>query len=386
MSQFLNKKDKVGAIILGGHIQSLGILRILGRENIPGIVIENTGKNLARKSKFCKGFWRISDEKLLDFLIHLGKKSRYKNWVVFPSNDFHVRLLSENKELLEKFFIISTDEWEVIRLFYNKKNTYTLAASLEIPVSPTFFPESEKSLGEVETRFPCIVKPAVMHEFYRQTGKKVLVCRDRKELQKNYRKAAEVIPAHEIMIQEVIPGPSRNQFSCCFLFLNGRTVVHLVACRMRQHPIDYGNATTYAETVDIPILKEYGERILRGANYNGICEVEFKLDERDGQYKFLEVNTRTWKWHTIANKAETPFLKTYYGYLNGNGIEPVKGYKSASFSHMLTDFPTQLRLLVRGAKYWNRKVLPVECAVWANDDPKPWFWEKIYLPHMVINR
>jgi len=379
-------KDKLGAIILGGHIQSLGILRILGREKIPGIVIENTAKNLARRSKYCKGFWCKADKELLNFLIKLGRGGNYRNWVVFPSNDFHVRLLSENKTELEQFFIVSIDHWEVIQLFYNKKNTYELAAELDIPIVKTWFPQNETGLDGIDVPFPCIIKPAVMHTFYRQTGKKVFVCRDRVELRENYRKAAKVIPANEVMIQEVIPGPSKNQFSACFLFLNGRTYVQLAACRMRQHPIDYGNATTYAETVELPILTEYGERILRAANYNGLCEVEFKRDKRDGQYKFLEVNPRTWKWHSIANKAETPFLKAYYDFLTGKEIEPVEGYSQASFCHSVTDVPTRLQLMVGGFDYWNRKKKPVERAVWACDDKMPWFWEKAYLPYLIINR
>jgi hypothetical protein len=133
-------------------------------------------------------------------------------------------------------------------------------------------------------------------------------------------------------------------------------------------------------------LKEYGERLLKEANYNGICEVEFKLDDRDNQYKLLEVNARTWKWHTIANKADTPFVKTYFDYLSGLNIQPIKGFKKASFYHMLTDFPVQLQLLVKGLSYWRRKIKPVENAVWACDDLKPWFFEKLYLGNFILNR
>jgi hypothetical protein len=155
---------------------------------------------------------------------------------------------------------------------------------------------------------------------------------------------------------------------------------------MRQHPLDFGNATTYAETVDIPQLREYGERILKAANYNGICEVEFKLDDRDFQYKFLEVNARTWKWHTIANKADTPFIKNYFDYLTGNDIQPIEGFSRCSFFHFLTDFPIQLLLFFKGNRYWNRLIKPVERAVWAIDDIMPWFYEKFYLFYFLLKR
>ena len=380
------QKNKIGAVVLGGHVQSLGIVRILGRHGIPVVVIDKDRFNLARHSKYCSAFHRVDDEELLPFLNGLGASNIYSKWILFASNDFHVQLLSRNKQQLERYFIVSTDSWDVIKLFYNKRYTYQLTARLNIPMAATFFPDSEADLNAITVRYPCIIKPAVMFDFYKRLKTKVLVCNDEKELLCNYHKALEVIPANEIIVQEIIPGASKNQFSACFLFLQEKSYVSLTACRMRQHPLEFGNATTYAETADIAILKEFGEQILSAAHYQGVCEVEFKLDERDHQYKFLEVNPRTWKWHSIANKAETPFLKLYYDYLTGNAIQPIAGFKNASFCHFLTDFPIRWQLFFRRYEYWNRKTAPMESAVWALDDAKPWFFEKIYLIQFILKR
>ena len=372
-------KDVHGAIVLGGHIQGLGIVRILGRDNIPVMVIDNTKANLAKHSKYCHKFFRIKDDLLFDFLNSLVQSQQYSGWVIFPTNDFHVKLLSQNKQQLEKNFIVSTDSWNTVRNFYNKRETYRLAENLGIPIAATFFPDNENEIDELKVKFPCIIKPAVMHDFYREIRKKVFVCWDMIDLKANYNKALELIPADEVIVQEIINGPSKNQYSACFLFLNNITYISLIACRMRQHPLDFGNATTYAETIEIPELREYGERILKAVAYNGICEVEFKLDSRDNKYKFLEVNSRTWKWHTIANKAGTPFVKKYFDYLTGKIIHPSEGFLKSSFLHSLTDIPIQLQLLLKGYGYWNRKIRPFESAVWAIDDPIPWFFEKVYI-------
>jgi D-aspartate ligase len=381
-----SKNSLPGVIVLGGHVQGLGILRILGRENIPGIVVDNTGKNLAKHSKFCKAFFCIRDDELLSFLTNPAQVSNFYKWVVFPTNDFHVKLLSYNKIELAKYYLNTIDGWEVIEKFYNKKNTYELAARLRVPIPKTWDITSIDQLTEIKVDFPCIIKPAVMYDFYKKARRKVFICRNPEELASQYEKALTIIPAAEIIIQEVIPGSGKNQYSACFLFLNGQSYVHLTACRMRQHPIDFGNATTYAETVDIPEIKHYAERILTEGNYNGLCEVEFKKDSRDGVYKFLEVNTRTWKWHSIANKAGTPFIKSYFDYLCGKKIKPQESFKPASFMHAATDFPVRFKLLLKGYKFWNRKINPCENAVWSNDDIKPWFFEKLYLINLIINR
>lgn len=375
-----------GAIILGGHIQALGIIRILGRIGVKCGIIDKTRKNIARHSKYCSYFAKVSDNDLLSFLISLGKENRFIKWVIFPTNDFHVRLLSMNKLLLEEYFIVGTDNWEVISNFYNKCLTYRLIEKIGISYPKTWFPLSEEDLSFINVDFPCILKPAVMHDFYRRVKKKVFICKDYNDLLEQYRKALQYIPAQEVIIQEIIPGSSNNQVSACFLFLHGKTYVSLSAFRMRQHPVDFGNATTYAETMEIPEILKYAETILNKCNYNGLCEVEFKKDSRDGSYKFLEVNTRTWKWHAIANKAGTPFIETYFNYLNGVSIEPVIGFKKASFVHFVTDFPIRIKLLLKGNNYWNRLIQPTEHAVWSKDDKKPWIFEKLYLFNLIVAR
>jgi D-aspartate ligase len=380
------KNNKTGIIVLGGHVQALGIVRAFGRIGLRVIVIDNTRKNISRHSKYCFESYNVPEKSLKDFLVSLGEKGEYAGWIIFPTNDFHVKILSLNKTELEKYFIVSTDHWKSVSIFYNKKETYNLAEKLNIPFAQTFYPADEEDLKKNTPKYPCIIKPAIMHDFFSQTKKKVLVCHNFDELIKKYTFAKQFIPADQIIIQNIIPGSSRNQFSACFLFLNGKTYVSLVANRLRQHPIDFGNASTYVETVDLPQLVEYSERILKAAGYNGLCEVEFKKDEADGVCKLLEINPRTWKWHSIAEQTQTPFLETIYNYLTGNEISVSESPRFASFRHFLTDFPVQLKMFLKGHQSPFRIKKPVVNAVWDKDDPKPWFYEKFYIVHLLKDR
>jgi predicted ATP-grasp superfamily ATP-dependent carboligase len=382
----MQEKDKPGVIVLGGHVQALGILRIFGQNNVPSIIVDNTKNNIARHSRYCHRFYLVENSSLLTFLTGLGIKKQYVGWILIPTNDLQLNVLSVSKTELEKYFKVATDKWEVVKLFYNKVETYKFVRKLSIPIPGTYTPADEADLADINCKFPCIIKPSVMHEFYREFKKKVFICRNRNELLKYYRKALAYIPAEDIMIQEIIQGPSRNQFSACFLIFNGKLFTFLAACRMRQHPLDFGNATTYAETVDIPVLKEYGEKILEAANYNGICEIEFKRDEDDGEYKFLEVNARTWKWHTIAIEADAPFLMNLYNFYLGKQLNQTNKFKTASFRHGLTDIPVQLKLLLKGYNYAFRVRKPVVNAVWSRRDILPWVYEKLYLFYLLRTR
>ena len=282
------KKVSIGAIVIGGHVQGLGIARILGREQIPVVILDKTKHNIARFSKYCTSFYSVSNEDVLKQLESFRSQKMYEGWVIYPTNDAHVEVLSQNKQTLEPYFRITTDHWNSVSIFYDKIKTYHLAEKLGIPIAKTFYPNELSDLNAIEIEFPCIIKPAVMHSFYAQTKQKVFVCNNLAELRENYTKASGIIPALEIIVQEIIQGPSKNQFSACFLYLNQQTWVWLTACRMRQHPIDFGNATTYAETVDAPELKAFAEQILSAANYNGLCEVEFK-------WTAATTNTNFWR-------------------------------------------------------------------------------------------
>ena len=48
-------------IIIGGHVQSLGITRILGKLDYKITIIDSTKYNLARHSRFCYNFIKFKN-------------------------------------------------------------------------------------------------------------------------------------------------------------------------------------------------------------------------------------------------------------------------------------------------------------------------------------
>lgn len=374
-------------IVLGGHVQGYGIVRIYGENHIPSIVIDSTRINIARHSKYCQAFLKADYDGLIDLLIELGRKGRYNKWLILPTDDYYVRLLSQYKNKLEKYFIVTVDDWEKINLFFNKRNAYPLAREAGVPVPETFYPDSIDDLERIsfEIKFPCIIKPAIMLDFYKHFKKKVFVCNDADELKTNYRKATEIIDPRELLLQEIIPGPSENQYSVGIFFDRDRSYNFLAARRKRQHPIDFGNATTYAETVDIPVLIEYALKILTGAGFFGVCEVEFKFDERDRQYKFLEVNARTWKWHLIGKSARIPFLSSLYQYFVEGSPIVEKKYEKAAWKDSVTDVPVIFSMKKKGL-YKRAEKSRLVSAVANRYDLAPFIYQLIYLPYFYFKR
>ena len=86
------------------------------------------------------------------------------------------------------------------------------------------------------------------------------------ELRELFVRASEVTGAGHILVQSLIPGDGRNQFAYCAFFKDGKAVGSIVSQRLRQHPREFGRASTYVETIDLPVLESLSERFLRAIN------------------------------------------------------------------------------------------------------------------------
>lgn len=379
------KKEVLGVIVLGGHVQGLGIIRIYGENGIPCILFDDTPYNIARFSKYCESFFNYKSEFLKEFLIDFQKNIKYKDWLLVPTNDLQVRIISENIELLSGFYKISTDKWPIVEKCYNKRLTYRIAKRLNIPIPNTWMPNSEEELLGLNIPTPCIIKPAVVHSFYKKAKQKVFHCKNAEELLNNYRKAIKIIPFDEVIVQEIILGANENQYSIGIVYNRNESLVSLMVRRKRQHPIDFGNATTFAETVDIPEAKALAEKLLTEINYRGICEVEFKYDSKDNIFKLLEINPRTWKWHIIAKKSNSPLLMSLYNLVYDRSKIIKHTQEPASFKHQITDIPTVIRMKLKNSYIQSNNRNTIS-AVWDIKDPLPGIVELFLLPFLIFKR
>ena len=88
---------------------------------------------------------------------------------------------------------------------------------------------------------------------------------------------------HEILYQEIIPGGGAQQWSYAGLFVQGNPVAAFTACRLRQHPPDFGRASTYVVAEYNSEVEEESRKIMAVLQYTGLGEVEWKRDPRDGK-------------------------------------------------------------------------------------------------------
>ena len=384
-----------GALVIGGDFQGLGVLRSLKKRGTPTFLIDRElciGRFSRHKDKFLR-CPDVGDKcGFLEFLKRLAEKENLWGWVVYANDDETVRFLSQNKRELERFYKIPVPEWEIIKNIYNKKLTYQLAEEINIPIPKTFYPKNIGNLSRLNLEFPVIIKPAIRDHFYRKTKLKAIKALNREELLKGYQEVCAIIDPSEVMIQELIPGRASNLYSLGAFFKDGKMIAKVIAKRSRQHPMEFGHATTYAETVNIPVLQEIGTKMLKALNYYGLAEVEFMCDPRDEQYKLIEVNGRVWGWHTLAGAAgvDLPYLQ--YQDLIGENIATNGAFtEGVKWIRPITDIPTValeiIRRKMRFRDYFTSLKGKKEVAPnFSLADPLPFLMEFILLPYLWRKR
>ena len=388
-----NNKSVPGAIVIGGTFQSLGILRSLSRKHVPVYLLDSqlcVGFFSRCKEKFFRTPKVTQEQEFLAFLKELALKRDVHGWVIYPNDDETAAFLSIHKDELTNWYRVSTPSWKVVQLAYDKRLTYQLAEEIGIPIPRTFYPRNWEEVTKLDLEFPVIIKPAIRVNFYDKTKKKALRADNLDELAEEYKKAAAVIQPSEIMVQELIPGGPKNLYSFGSFFKNGQVIGKVVARRSRQHPMDFGHATTYAETVYIPEIEELGTRLLTAMGYYGISEVEFMQDPRDKKYKFIEVNARPWGWHSlaIAAGADLPYLL----YLDMLGLKAkANGFEAGlKWIRLVTDVPTVAGEILKGrmslGDYFTSMKGKRTFAVESLRDPLPFLAELALLPYFWKKR
>ena len=107
-----------------------------------------------------------------------------------------------------------------------------------------------------------------------------------------YDEAAALVGHDAIVLQEFIPGNGLSQFSHAGVWDHRAPIASLVARRTRQFPIEFGFTSTLVETIENRAVEKAARRFLSSLSYDGIVELEFKFDERDGHCKLLDFNAR----------------------------------------------------------------------------------------------
>ena len=382
-----------GAVVIGGDYQGLGIVRSLGRAGVPVMVLDDE-LSISRASRFSRRTVRVpslrDENATVRALDLLCQRYPVEGWVLYPTREETVAALARNRARLAGQFRVPTPGWEVVRHAWDKRATYDLAQRLGVPTPRAWFGLCRDDLSGFDLSGPVVLKPAIKEHFIYETGAKAWRADTPEQLRQRFSEAAGIVGDAEVIIQELVPGDGAHQFAYCAFFKDGAPLASMTVRRRRQHPSDFGRASTFVETVSVPDIEEPSIRFLDAIGYYGLVELEYKLDPRDGRYKLLDVNARTWGYHSLGAAAGVDFPHLLYRDQLGDEPAPVQARPGVRWIRLATDVPNAV-VDIRAGRLRPRDYLrslrhiDVE-AVFSLRDPLPAAYELTLLPYLFVKR
>jgi predicted ATP-grasp superfamily ATP-dependent carboligase len=367
-----------GAVVMGADYRALGVVRSLGRRGIPVWVIKQGGHLVAATSRYASR--RVpwpdgNDRGKIEFLLDLSDRYGLDGWMLIPTDDYTVGLASVHYEELAGKYRLTVPRWEALSWACDKRRLHKIADNLGIHQPWTVCPLNREHLAAMDCPFPVILKPAVRLQPSNLGIPKAWLAENRDSVLARYDQAGALLPREDLIVQEIVPGGGEAQFSYAALCKDGRSLASVVARRTRQYPKDFGQLSTYVETVEVPEVIEPAERLLAAIRFTGLAEVEFKRDPRDGRFKVLDINPRVWGWHTLSRRAGVDFPYLLWLLTRGKPVPPLRGRAGERWVHLSADLRVAIEEILGGRlSLWDylRSIRgPVESALFSWDDPLP---------------
>lgn len=258
------------------------------------------------------------EEALVNGLVRLAKKLRasykqthgdldgFPKLLLIANNDWRVKVLSDNRETLEKFYVIAVPPKEIVDRLSDKQEFARIAATVPGMLTPPtvyqdFSNADDPSWKPVELPddigFPLIAKPTVSsgYETLQFEGhKKVYLINSLAELNQLWDTLKEVGYRGTFAVQKLIPGDDEYMHSVtAYADSQGRiTMICHAHVLLEEHtPQLLGNPCAMITSPNEQLFEQV-RAFLHACNYRGFANFDIKEDPRDGKLYFFEVNTR----------------------------------------------------------------------------------------------
>ncbi len=321
LKRFIKNNHDPIALVLGCYITGLGTIRELGRKGIPVIGLDDSKNQIGFYSRYCKAVNTpkpFSEEnKYIDLLKNIGDLLNCKG-VLIPSSDIEALAILKHRNELEKYYNFIMSDLSTSEKFINKSIFYKTLQRLDIKHPKTYYVKDEIELLEISKniKYPCIIKPALSYYFRLDFNTKLFPVKSKNELLSKWKKIK--LKNHEVFIQEIIPGEVNNMFGLNAYYKKNSNSSNnfFMYQRIREWPHEFGNGSLI-KRVHIPELVEVINRLVKNIGYYGLIDAEFKRDCRDGSYKLIEINARSWMQNSFPGAYG--FKISYWAYMDAIG-------------------------------------------------------------------
>jgi predicted ATP-grasp superfamily ATP-dependent carboligase len=365
------------AIVVSSSDVALSVVRDLGSEDVPVLAMSPDGAHAAFRSRYCAARRCADphyDEPQLIADLEAVAALLPQRAVLFPCDDDFCVAVSRHKARLQGSFIVPVLAWEAMQTLADKERQLALArrAGVEAPITAFIHGPDDLDAAAAAVPFPAILKPAVPKGCFRTVEFKVVRVADRTQLERAY---APFAAYGSFLLQEIIPGPDGEVFIAgAYHDAHSRCLALFTGRKLRQHPRGFG-VSRLCESGWSEKIAELTLQILAEVGYQGVSDVEFKRDPRDGRFKIMEINARQGYWIALARAAGVNLSYIAYRDAIGRPCPRCRQRDGVRWSDLLHDGPDSLRELRGGElslRDWLEPLLGVRADAYLSlHDPRP---------------
>jgi D-aspartate ligase len=376
----LRVNPSLPVVVLGFGHGGLGVARSLGRlgVRVHAVEADRAAPGLASRYVRSAHAWDFASASVTDtlgFLDDLGR--RLGPALLIPTTDETAVLVAEHADELAPRFLFPRPPRALVRRLTDKREVFRLAGQFGVPTPLTVFPRSRDDVARfvADARFPVVLKPIDPTRFERRTGRRLAIVATPDALLSRYLEW-EDRAAPNLMLQEHIPGGDDqvwmfngvfNEWCECVAAFTGR--------KLRQHPA-YGGATSLG-------VCERNERVERltidfmwALGYQGVLDIGYRYDARDGLYKLLDPNPRVGAtFRLFVDEQGLDVVRVLYCDVTRQPVWPAGVREGRKWLVEDGDLFTSLAHIRAGTltlRRWLASLAGVEEAAWfARDDLRP---------------
>jgi D-aspartate ligase len=326
-------RDTVPAIVIGCGLTALGALRLFHRSGIPAYCLARNAATESHSRWFrpLPGFRAgpYSTGPLAGILARCPLPSA----VLLPCSDHAVNEIAALPPELAARFPASVPSATIVAQLTDKARFAALLERVGVPRPLTVAVESPDDVRSLPDAVfaDAFLKPRDSSTFFERYRQKALRVESREAA--TARLAELGSAGFRVILQEFIPGPASSHYLIDGFSDAGGSVRALFARRrMRIFPVDFGNSSYMVSVplADVAPAAEALRAILASLHYRVIFSAEFKVDERTGEFKILEINARAWWYVEFAGRCGIDVCRMAYDDALGRPVGERRDYRAGA--------------------------------------------------------
>lgn len=277
------------AIVVGGGLNALGVVRSLAGAGVPVAVIANPAEEVATRSHFALRRVVVPDytrlpEHLLELASGLGGRP-----MLLLTEEEAVRVVSEARDLLKERMRFRFGSHETMLQLTHKEGVQQLAERHGLPIPHAVRLRQPADLEQLDgLRYPCVLKPSLKHAGYGARFKKAYIVASSAEARRLFEEIAPVLP--DLVAQEWIEGGDDAIYFCLqYMNEHGRAVASFTGRKLRSWPPQVGGTASCVAAPEAHAeVAPMTERFFGTVGFQGMGSMEYKRDIRDGRFYVVE--------------------------------------------------------------------------------------------------